>query len=99
MGRQEIEAFLTKLATERLSVSTHRQALTALLFPYKQVLGARRFVDAGDWSPSGLRLMEGLRLRVKDVDFMWHPILVREGRGGKDRVVMRPRSLVHSLGK
>ena len=41
---------------------------------------------------TGMRLMEGLRLRVKDVDFDRRVIVVREGKGGKDRVVMLPRS-------
>jgi integrase len=36
---------------------------------------------------SGLRRMEGLRLRVKDVDFVHRALLVREGKGGKDRVL------------
>lgn len=45
----------------------------------------------------GLRLMEGLRLRVKDVDFDHHVIVVRDGKGGKDRVVMLPRTLVPAL--
>ena len=41
--------------------------------------------------------MEGLRLRVKDVDFDRQVIMVREAKGGKDRVVMLPRSLLPSL--
>ena len=40
---------------------------------------------------SGLRLMECLRLRVKDVDFEYRQILVRDGKGGKDRATMLPR--------
>jgi integrase len=43
---------------------------------------------------TGLRLNEGLRLRVKDIDFERRAIVVREGKGGKDRVVMLPLSLV-----
>jgi integron integrase len=46
---------------------------------------------------SGMRLLEGLRLRVKDLDFDQHEILVREGKGGKDRVTMLPESLEASL--
>ena len=42
---------------------------------------------------TGLRLMEGLRLRVKDIDFDRRAIVVREGKGGKDRIVMLPASL------
>ena len=41
---------------------------------------------------TGMRLMEGMRLRIKDVDFDRHVIIVREAKGGKDRVVMLPRS-------
>jgi integrase len=42
---------------------------------------------------TGMRLMEGLRLRIKDVDFDRHVIIVREAKGNKDRVVMLPRAL------
>jgi integrase len=41
---------------------------------------------------TGLRLMECVRLRVKDVDFARGQIFVREGKGGKDRVVMLPKA-------
>ncbi len=46
---------------------------------------------------SGLRIMETLRLRVKDVDFARREILVREGKGFKDRVTMLPMALVQPL--
>ena len=46
---------------------------------------------------TGMRLMEGMRLRIKDVDFDRHVIVVREAKGGKDRVVMLPRSLAPAL--
>jgi integron integrase len=46
---------------------------------------------------SGLRIMEVLRLRVKDVDFARREILVREGKGFKDRVTMLPVALVQPL--
>jgi integron integrase len=46
---------------------------------------------------SGLRLMECVRLRVKDVDFARREILVREAKGNKDRVTMLPQSLVEPL--
>jgi integron integrase len=46
---------------------------------------------------TGMRLMECLRLRVKDVDFVRSEILVRDGKGGKDRVTMLPRSLSSPL--
>jgi integron integrase len=46
---------------------------------------------------SGLRLMECLRLRVKDLDFAQHQIFVRDGKGEKDRVTMLPESLVSPI--
>ena len=46
---------------------------------------------------TGMRIMEGVRLRVKDVDFERRAIVVREGKGAKDRVVMLPASLVPAL--
>ena len=46
---------------------------------------------------TGMRLMEAIRLRVKDVDFDRHVIIVREAKGNKDRVVMLPRSLVPAM--
>jgi integron integrase len=46
---------------------------------------------------SGLRLMESLRLRVKDLDFAHRAIFVRDGKGGKDRVVTLPEELVIPL--
>ena len=42
---------------------------------------------------TGMRLLEGLRLRVKDIDFEHQTIIVREGKGGKDRAVMLPARL------
>jgi integron integrase len=133
LGKGDVEAFLTMLATERkVSVSTHKQALSALVFLYKEVLGEqlpwldeigrpaykRRipavlslaevqrllgFLDgeAGLLARllygTGMRLMEGLSLRVKDVEFDRCAIVVREGKGAKDRVVMLPRSLEQPL--
>lgn len=46
---------------------------------------------------AGLRLMECLRLRVKDLDFGYGQVLVRDGKGSKDRVTMLPRTLVEPL--
>lgn len=133
MGAAEVEAFLTMLANERhVSASTHNQALSALLFLYREVLGVdlpwldgvnrptqkRRipsvltreevaslfqFLDgqmallARLLYGTGMRLMEGLRLRIKDVDFDRQVIVVREAKGGKDRVVMLPQSLAPAL--
>ena len=48
---------------------------------------------------TGMRLMEGLRLRVQDVDFAAGAITVREGKGNKDRTVMLPRLLASQLGE
>jgi integron integrase len=133
MGAREVEAFLTMLATERkVSASTHNQALSALLFLYREVLdidlpwldnvnrptspkripsvltkdevaGLLAQLDgvtallARLLYGTGMRLMEGMRLRVKDVDFDRHVIIVREAKGNKDRVVMLPRSLVPAM--
>ncbi len=133
MGAQEVQAFLSMLAADRkVSASTHNQALSALLFLYREVLGIKLpwLEDIGrpqqkrripsvltkdevagllahmDGLPAliakllygtGMRLMEGMRLRVKDVDFDRQAIIVREAKGGKDRVVMLPRSLVSPL--
>jgi len=129
MGAQEVEAFLTHLASDRkVSPATHRQALSALLFLYRQVLDiqlpwmqeigrpqARQRLpvvlsreEVAQFLPqvesnhqliarllygSGLRLMECLRLRIKDLDFDRRVIVVRDGKGGKDRVVMLPDAL------
>jgi integron integrase len=46
---------------------------------------------------TGLRISEALQLRVKDVDFSHRALIVREGKGSKDRVVMLPQSLVPAL--
>lgn len=86
MGRAEIEAFLTMLAAERrVAASTHNQALSALLaaLPPETALVAR--------------LLEGLRLRVKDVEFDRQVFVVRESKGNKDRVLMLPRTLAAEL--
>ncbi|MCQ4318363.1 integron integrase [Stutzerimonas zhaodongensis] len=45
----------------------------------------------------GLRLMEGVRLRIKDVDFSRNEIVIRDGKGQKDRVTVMPASLVDPL--
>ncbi|MBA2607080.1 MAG: tyrosine-type recombinase/integrase [Acidobacteria bacterium] len=48
---------------------------------------------------AGLRLKERLRLRVKDLDFGFKQILVRDGKGGKDRFTVLPQMLVDPLKK
>jgi integron integrase len=133
MGAAEVEAFLTHLAVDGLvSASTQNQALSALLFLYKEVLmidlpwldnvvRAKRpqrlpvvltrtetrevlvrmkgmyGLMANMLYGTGMRLMECVRLRVKDVDFERGEILIREGKGGKDRVTMLPSSVVAGL--
>ena len=129
MAEADINRFLAHLAvTEKVSASTQNQALAALLFLYRQVIGrdvgdlgevirarkperlpvvmAREEVKAvlanltGDKSlmaaimyGAGLRLMECLRLRVQDIDFSQNEILIRHGKGAKDRITMLPDSL------
>jgi site-specific recombinase XerD len=46
---------------------------------------------------TGMRLMECVRLRVKHVEFSRHEIVVRDGKGGKDRMMMLPESVVADL--
>lgn len=46
---------------------------------------------------TGMRLLEGLRLRVKDIDFAYDQITIRDGKGAKDRVTMLPASLKADL--
>lgn len=133
MAGPEIEAFLTYLAVDQqVAASTQNQALSALLFLYRQVFkkeldssinavraskpkrlptvltrqevqqllsqlsGTSRLVAQLLYG-SGLRLMEGLRLRVKDLDFAKHQITVRDGKGMQDRVTMLPAVLVEPL--
>ena len=126
MGAQEVEQFLSFLAVKQnVAASTQNQALSAILFLYRQVLGvelpwlenlvraraparvpvvlSRQEVQnllanleghyhliAQLMYGSGLRLMETLRLRVKDVDFEYSQIVVRDGKGRKDRVTVLP---------
>ncbi len=133
LGEPDIAAFLTHLAVDRhVSASTQNQAMNALVFLYKKVLGVdlgnfgdivrakaprrlpvvltreevRAVIDNIDGIPrlmamlmygTGLRLLECCRLRVKDVDFGAHQIIVREGKGKKDRVTLLPSSIAPSL--
>ena len=133
MGEAEVGEFLTHLAREgNVAASTQNQALSALLFLYKEVLkqefgwlegverakkparlpvvltrdevhkifahlhGTPRLM-AGLLYGSGLRLMECVRLRIKDVDFGYARITVRDGKGAKDRVTMLPANLAAPL--
>jgi integron integrase len=133
MGAAEISAFLTWLAVrQRVSASTQNQALSALLYLYRHVLGveigtiehvprartperlpvilSREEVTAvlkqltGTMKlavvllyGAGLRLRECLELRVKDIDFDRREIVVRQGKGYKDRVTMLPSAAKVSL--
>lgn len=133
MGAPEVEAFLTHLSVEgNVAASTQNQALSALLFLYREVLNSTlpwmneivrakrparlpvvltqievQAVLSRMQGPTlllaqllygtGMRLMECMRLRVKDVDFERLEILVRDGKGGKDRVTMLPRTLAPAL--
>jgi len=133
MGEAEVAQFLTHLARhDNVAASTQNQALSALLFLYKEVLkqeiGWLKNVERAKRPPklpvvlspaevrrifahlsgvqklmasllygSGLRLMECVRLRVKDVDFAYAQITVRDGKGAKDRVTMLPVNLAKPL--
>jgi integron integrase len=133
MAEEQVAAFLTHLARDRdVAPSTQNQALSALLFLYKDVLkqeigwlekverakkpsrlpvvltraeikrvfahlhGTPKLM-AGLLYGSGLRLMECVRLRVKDIDFELAQITVRDAKGGKDRITMLPLNLAEPL--
>lgn len=119
MGHEEVTAYLSYLASEsRVSASTQNQALSALLFLYREVLGVSlpwlseferaptsrhipvvlspdevkrmlahltgtHWLMASLLYGSGLRLLECCTLRVKDIDFAYRQITVRDGKGGE----------------
>jgi integron integrase len=133
MGKDEVSAFLTHLAVVgNVSASTQNQALSALLFLYREVLkedfgwlndvvranrpgripvvlthneavSVLSLLDGTHWLiakmlyGSGLRIMECLRLRVKDLDFARAQIAVHDTKGKQDRFTMLPRSVVPAL--
>ena len=133
MGAAEVERFLTHLAVEgRVAASTQNQALSALLFLYREVLKVdlpwlgemtrakrpgrlpvvltveevRRVLARIDGQQglmadllygAGLRLLECVRLRVKDLDFEMRQITVRDGKEEKDRMTMLPQSVLEPL--
>ena len=78
---------------KRLPVVLNREEVQALLVG----LHGRDWIMASLLYGSGLRLIECLRLRVKDIDFNQRQITVRSGKGGKDRVTMLPRSAIEPL--
>ncbi len=132
MGAPEIQAFLLHLANDRsVSASTQNQALSAILFLYREVLhkdiepillstakrpqrlptvltrqealqiighmtGVYKLMAQLLYG-SGLRLMECLRLRIKDIDFDYRTITVRDGKGEKDRIVPLPETVIPDL--
>lgn len=90
MGAAEIKAFLSHLATDRhVATSTQNQALSGLLFLYQTVstsmLSGRHWLIASLLYGCGLRLIEYLRLRIQDIDPEYLQIIVRDGKGAKDR--------------
>src|SRR5688572_8529144 len=126
MGAPEVAAFLSSLANEgEVAASTQNQALAAILFLYRGVLGQElpwiddivrakrpmrlpvvltreetaRVIAATHGVMrvvslllygAGLRLLECLRLRIKDVDFDGSELRIREGKGDRDRVALLP---------
>jgi integron integrase len=78
---------------KRLPVILSREEVKAVL---NGLSGAKRIM-AHLLYGSGLRLMECFRLRVKDVDFSYNHIVVREGKGDKDRVTMLPLNVKSPL--
>jgi integron integrase len=133
LGAPDVTAFLTSLAVhDKVAASTQNQALSALLFLYREVLGvelpwlddvvrAKRLqhlpvvltrdeVRAGLQRldgvsrlmalllyGAGLRLLECCHLRVKDIDFATNQIVIRDGKGRKDRVTMLPAAVKAAL--
>jgi integron integrase len=135
MGTAEVVAFLTDLAVHRkVSAATQRQALSALLFLYRTVLGqdlegveahvrsrgsrtapvvltvsevrallvalqGQNHLIATLLYGGGLRLIECLRLRVKDIDWERHQVCVRHGKGRADRFTTLPASIRPGLSR
>jgi integron integrase len=134
MGVPEINDFITHLVNQKtVAASTQNQAISAILFLYRNVLNiqldekalvpirptrprrvptvlsrqeAKKVIAQMDgvykimtqiMYGSGLRLMEVMRLRVKDLDFANRQIIVRDGKGENDRVTMFPDVLLEPL--
>ncbi len=94
LGAQQVGALLVALdaqqaAAERVALEVSALADAAPVLP-QGLLGRLLY-------GTGMRLMEGLRLRVKDIDFERRALIVRHGKGGKDRVVMLPEALEQPL--
>jgi integron integrase len=133
MGPDEVNEFLTSLAVDgKVAASTQNQALSALLFLYKEILGdalpwlhdivrarkpmrlpvvlteseVRTVLAELDGTPKlvasllyggGLRLLECLQLRVKDVNFARHELFIRDPKGRRDRLTVLPRAAEEPL--
>lgn len=129
LDEKDINSFLTALAVDiEVSASTQNQALAAILFLFRNILGRpvdelgevirakkpvhlpvvmsrdeiRRLLSflqdekcliARLMYGTGMRIMETLALRVQDIDFDRNEILIRNGKGAKDRVTMLPEAL------
>ncbi len=129
MGAAEVQSFLTHLAAqENVAAATQNQALNALVFLYREVLGLPLGMIGEIERPTrrpklptvlskeetarllavmvpeyqlmaqllygtGMRLLECLRLRVKDLDFSQSKIEIHDGKGMKDRITMLPEKL------
>jgi integron integrase len=77
----------------RLPVVLTRDEVTSVL---SQLQGIHALIGRLLYG-TGMRVMEGMRLRVKDVDFSRHEILIRDGKGFKDRVTMLPIAIAAQL--
>jgi integron integrase len=133
LGAKDVESFLSALVSFRhASASTQNQALSALLFLYKHVIGhpidtpikalrakkyehipsvlsvdeVRKLLSCMTGLPrlmaeltygSGMRVSETSGLRVQDLDFANRRIVVRDGKGRKDRFTLLPVSLIEQL--
>jgi integron integrase len=88
-----IEDVVRAKKPKRLPVVLTREEVKSVL----QHLSGPTWLMAGLLYGSGLRLMECLRLRIKDIDFAYHQITVRDGKGAKDRVTMLPHNVKDPL--
>lgn len=88
----QVNAIRAKRSQYLPTVLTREEALTVI----KNLYGVPQLVVKLLYG-SGLRLTEGLRLRVKDLDFAQHQIIVRDGKGSKSRVTMLPSSVIDEL--
>lgn len=91
----EMETFVRAKRPQRLPEVMTREEVQALLAQMEGITARM----AGLMYGGGLRLMECLRLRIKDIDFARHQILVRDGKGQKDRVTMLPDRFADPLRK